>query len=303
MAAGLPAEFVKLFPVDNVEMTSNRRSFLKAGAAALVASRFGSAARLKDIGVQLYTVRTVLPKKPAETLNAIRAMGYTSIEGTYAGFDALWPHVQASGLKPVSMHLDAAQVLQKSDDLARVADQLKKYGFSYAVFPYLPPASRGGPDVIKALCEKLNWAAEKFHAAGLEFAYHNHAFEFAQADGSTLFQIMLDHTDPKLVGFELDAFWLSVSGHDPAEMITKMKGRVKLVHLKDKAAGTAVQFNESVPRTAFQEVGHGVIDWPKVLRAASAVGVQHYFVEQDQTPGDPLDSLRQSYEYISKLDF
>lgn len=281
----------------------SRRSFLKAGAATATATRFASAAQLKEIGVQLYTVRSVLPQKPAETLNGIRSIGYTAIEGTFAGFDKIWPAVQASGLKPVSMHLDAAQVLQKSPDLDRVPDQLKQYGFSYAVFPYLPPASRGGPDVIKALCEKLNWAAGKFQAAGLKFAYHNHAFEFAQAEGSTLFQIMLDHTDPKLVSFELDAFWLSVAGHDPAEMITKMKGRVRLLHLKDKAEGTPVMFNESVPRTAFKEVGHGVIDWPKVLRAAETAGVEHYFVEQDQTPGDPLDSLRQSYEYLSKLKF
>ncbi len=283
-------------------MTS-RRTLLKAGALASAISRFAPAAQLKEIGVQLYTVRSVLPQKPAEILNAIHAIGYTAIEATYADFAKIWPAVQSSGLKPVSMHLDAAQVLQKSDDLSRVAGQLKQYGFRYAVFPYLPPASRGGPDVIKALSEKLNWAAGKFHEAGLAFAYHNHAFEFAQNGGSTLFQVMVDNTDPKLVGFELDAFWLSVSGNDPAEMISRMKGRVRLLHLKDKAEGTPVMYNESVPRTAFKEVGHGVIDWPKVLRAADAAGVEHYFVEQDQTPGDPLDSLRQSYEFLSKLKY
>jgi sugar phosphate isomerase/epimerase len=283
-------------------MTS-RRTLLKAGTLAAAWSKFAPAAQLKEIGVQLYTVRTVLPQKPAETLNAIRGIGYTAIEGTLAGFDKIWPAVQASGLKPVSMHLDANQVLQKSDDVARVAQQLKQYGFSYAVFPYLAPAARGGPDVIKALADKLNWAGEKFHAAGLQFAYHNHAFEFAQAGGSTLFQILLDNTDKKLVGFETDAFWVSVAGHDPVEMITSMKGRIRLLHLKDKAQGTPVMFNESVPRTAFKEVGHGVIDWPKVLRAAASAGVEHYFVEQDQTPGDPVDSLRQSYEYLSKLNY
>jgi sugar phosphate isomerase/epimerase len=283
-------------------MTS-RRSFLKAGALTAALSKFAPAAQLKEIGVQLYTVRTVLPEKPAETLNAIHSIGYSAIEATLAGFEKIWPAVQASGLKPVSMHLDANQVLEKSTDLARVAGQLKQYGFSYAVFPYLPPAARGGPDVIKALAEKLNFAAAKFHAEGLKFAYHNHAFEFAQAGGTTLFQIMLDNTDKNLVGFEVDAFWVSVAGHDPAEMIASMKGRVILLHLKDKAEGTPVMYNESVPRTAFKEVGHGVIDWPKVLRAASSAGVEHYFVEQDQAPGNPLDSLRQSYEYLSKLEY
>lgn len=283
-------------------MTS-RRSFLKATALTAALSKFAPAAQLKEIGVQLYTVRTVLPQKPAETLNAIRAIGYTAIEGTLEGFDKIWPAVQASGLKPVSMHLDANLVMQRSDDLARTAQRLKQYGFSYAVFPYLAPAARGGPDAIKALAEKLNWAGEKCSAAGLNFAYHNHAFEFEEAGGVPLFQILLDNTDKKLVGFELDVFWVSVAGHDPVEMIAHMNGRVRLLHLKDKAEGTPVMHNESVPRTAFKEVGHGVIDWPKVLRAAASAGVDHYFVEQDQTPGNPLDSLRQSYEYLSKLTY
>jgi sugar phosphate isomerase/epimerase len=282
-------------------MTS-RRTFVKTSALAAALSRFGAAAQLKDIGVQLYTVRGVLPQKPEDTLKAIRAIGYTEIEATLAGFDKIWPAVQASGLKPVSMHLDANLVLQKSDQLASTAEQLKKYGFDYAVFPYLPPAARGGVDVIKALGEKLSWAAEVCRKAGLRFAYHNHAFEFAPVEGKTLFDVLLENSDPN-VGLEIDCFWVSVAGHDPAEMIAKLKSRVKLVHLKDTADGTAVMYNESVPRTAFKEVGQGTIDWKKVLRAASAAGVERYFVEQDQTPGDPVDSLRMSYEYVSKLKY
>ena len=75
------------------------------------------------------------------------------------------------------------------------------------------------------------------------------------------------------------------------------------MHLKDKAQGTPVMYKESVPASTYKEVGHGVIDWPAVLRAAESAGVQHYFVEQDQTPGDPVESLRQSFAYISKLNF
>jgi sugar phosphate isomerase/epimerase len=282
---------------------STRRQFVQTSALAAALARFASPAQLKEIGVQLYTVRGVLPEKPQETLKAIRALGYTTIEGTLAGFDKVWPAVQASGLKPVSMHLDANLVLQRSDDLARTADQLKGYGFSFAVFPYLAPAARGGPDVIKALAEKLSWGAEVCRKAGLAFAYHNHAFEFAQAEGKTLFDVLLDNSDHALVGIELDCFWVSVAGLDPVAMINRLASRVKLIHLKDKAEGTPVMFNESVPRTAFKEEGRGVIDWPNVLRAAAKAKVEHYFVEQDQTPGDPIDSLRLSYEYLSKLKY
>jgi sugar phosphate isomerase/epimerase len=284
-------------------MTS-RREFLQATSLVAALGASGRAAQLKTLGVQLYTVRTVLPQKPQDTLNAIRAIGYQEVEATYAGLDGLWPMLQASGLKPVSIHLDSGSVTQgKPDDLSPIFDQLKKRGFQYAVFPSLPEPERGGIDVIKAIAEKLNRAGEKCRAAGMSFCYHNHAFEFATEKGATLFQVMLDHTDPKLVAFELDVFWVSVAGLDPAEFLQKLAGRVPLLHLKDKAEGTAVMYKESVPPTAFKEVGSGVLDWPKVLRAAAAAKVAHYFVEQDQTPGDPVDSLRQSYGYLSKLSY
>jgi len=282
-------------------MTS-RRDFLQAATLAAL-SATARATQLKAIGVQLYTVRNVLPKKPAETLNAIRAIGYTEIEATWGGYGDIRPMVQAAGLKPVSIHIDNTLMGKGADEMNRVVNQAKEWGFQYAVYPYVPVPERGGPDVMKAFAEKLNGFGEKCHAAGIQFAYHNHAFESSPAGSGTLFQILIDNTDKKYVGFELDVFWLSVSGNDPAEFIRKLRGRVPLLHCKDKAQGTEKRFDEGVPRTAFKEVGNGVLDWPGILRAASSAGVQHYFVEQDSTPGDPLDSLRQSYNFLSKLNF
>ncbi len=245
-----------------------------------------------------------MPKQPAETLKAIHEIGYREIEATYGGLDKIWPDVQGSGLKAVSIHLDNTLMnAGKEDDLARAIDQVKKWGFAYAVFPYLPPAERGGLEKIRVLVEKLNKAGEKCRAAGLQFAYHNHAFEFEPMDGTSGFQVMMDGLDPKLCGFELDCFWVSVAGHDPVELLGKLKGRVPLVHLKDKPAGFPVMYKESVDRSTFKEVGNGSIDWKAVLRAAQSAGVQHYFVEQDQTPGDPLESLKQSFGFLSKLEY
>jgi sugar phosphate isomerase/epimerase len=283
-------------------MLMNRRQFVHAAALASVAPLL-RADQLKSIGVQLYTVRSVLPKTPEETLKAIRAIGYQEIEATFGGFDKIWPAVQASGLNPVSMHLDNKLVMRGGDELSRAIDSLKGYGFQYAVHPYVAQEDRGGPEVMKTLADKLNALGEKCRAAGLQCAYHNHAFEFATAGNNTLFQILVDNTDKKLVGFELDCFWLSVAGNDPASFVTKLKGRVPLLHLKDKAQGTDQRFNEGVPRTAFKEVGSGTIDWKGVLHAASSAGVKHYFVEQDQTPGDPVESLRESYKYLSNLKY
>lgn len=282
----------------------SRRGFLQASSAAALLSNTAGAKQLPTVGVQLYTVRSVLPKKPDETLKAIEAIGYREVEATLDNLDRIWPALQATSLKPVSIHLNESVIMRgKEDDLARAVDKVKQHGFSYAVFPYLQPSDRGGLDKIRALSEKLNKAGEKCRAAGLTFCYHNHAFEFQPMEGTTPFQVMLDSLDQKLVGFEIDVFWVSVAGHDPVETLKKVSGRVHLVHLKDKAQGTPLLYKESVAAGAFKEVGHGILDWPAILRAAESAGVQHYFVEQDQTPGDPVESLRQSFGYISKLDF
>jgi sugar phosphate isomerase/epimerase len=282
----------------------SRRGFLQAGSAAALLANTASAKQLKTVGVQLYTVRTILPKKPEETLKAIEAIGYKEVEATYDNLDKIWPALQATKMKPVSIHLNESTIMKGTDDdISRAVDKVKQHGFSYAVFPWVNPPDRGGLDKMKALAEKLNKTGEKCRAAGLTFCYHNHAFEFEPMEGTTGFQVMMDRLDKNLCGFEMDCFWVSVAGHDPVELLKKLSGRVPLLHLKDKAPGTPVMFKESVDRGAFKEVGSGVIDWPAVLRAAAAGGVQHYFVEQDQTPGDPVESLRQSFGYLSKLQY
>jgi sugar phosphate isomerase/epimerase len=115
--------------------------------------------------------------------------------------------------------------------------------------------------------------------------------------------VLLKTADPKLVSLELDIMWAQVAGLEPAAEIKKYGKRVALLHLKNVEAGLPKQYNEKVPRTAFKDVGSGAIDIPAVLRAAQSAGVRHYFVEQDQTPGDPLASLRQSYDYLKKLNY
>jgi sugar phosphate isomerase/epimerase len=281
----------------------SRRSFLQGSAAATLAAT-AHAKTLPVIGVQLYTVRSVLPEKPFETLKAIDAIGYREVEGTQGLLEKIAPALEGTRLQPVSIHLDSRVVTQGTDDeLSRALESFKKGGYTFAVMPYLPPAERGGLDVIKKLADKLNKVGEKCRSTGLRLCYHNHAFEFEPMGGSSPFQVLMDGTDPKLMALELDLFWVSVAGRDVAATLAKYKGRVPLVHLKDKAKDTPDRFNEAVARTAFKEVGGGTIDWPKVLKAADAAGVEHYFVEQDQTPGDPLESLRQSFAFVSKLSF
>ena len=98
----------------------------------------------------------------------------------------------------------------------------------------------------------------------------------------------------------MDVFWVSIAGEDPVETLKKWKGRVWLMHLKDKDAAAPKQFAENVPASAFKEVGSCVLNFKAILAAAGKAGVKHFFVEQDQCPGDPLESLRKSYEWLSR---
>ncbi len=284
-------------------MKLSRRDLIR-GAAATLPLRSAFATSLTAIGVQLYTVRSIVEKDPEATLKALDEIGYREAEATSGNLDKIWAALKMTRLRPVSVHIDNALFKPENHEKfsSTVAD-MKTRGFSYAVYPYVPPALRHGVDTFKELADTLNRAGAECKKAGLKLCYHNHAFEYQEFGSQFGLEIMMAALDKSLVGLELDAFWASVGGHDPVELLKKYSGRVDLLHIKDKAEGTPVQYNESVPKTAFKEAGKGVIEWPKVLRAAHAAGVKHYFVEQDQTPGNPIDSLRTSFEYLHGLKF
>jgi sugar phosphate isomerase/epimerase len=280
---------------------TTRRNFVVQSAAMLGAAKLLSAdpLRASNLGVQLYTVRDTLLKDTAKDLKAIEEIGYKEVEVVYATLDAIWPVLQQTKLKAVSAHVDTAFFMQGGAKLDEAIGSLKQKGFSFIVLPYVPPSERGGADTFKHLADVLNKAGEKAKAAGLTCCYHNHAFEFEPLNGTTGLDIMLANTDKNLVHLELDIFWVSVAGHNPVELMKKYSNRIALLHLKDKAQGVPVQFNEKVEPSAFKEVGSGTIKIPEVLAAAKHIGVKNYFVEQDRTPGDPLVSLRESYKYLS----
>lgn len=278
----------------------NRRRFLGAAAASTLAMQ---ARTLKTIGVQLYTLRSILPQKPLEILKELEQIGYREAEVIGASLDAIWPSLTQTKLKPVSVHLDTALFTTNQDKLPAALDDAKKRGIEYAVCPYIAPKDRGGVDVIKRLAETLNKAGEKCNQSGMKLCYHNHAFEFEPVEGGTLLDVLMKTAEPKLVSLELDIMWSTVAGVNPVSVLEKYKGRVALMHLKNVAPGIEKRYNEGVPRTAFREVGDGVIDIPAVLKAATATGVKHFFVEQDQTAGNPVDAVRKSFEYLKKLEF
>jgi sugar phosphate isomerase/epimerase len=278
----------------------SRRSFLTTSVAATAASLHAKA--LATVGVQLYTVRRVLPKKPLETLRAIEQIGYREVECTSDRLDDIWPSLKETSLKAVSVHLDPQFFVHEPQKLPAALEDAKKHGFEYVVCPWIDPRDRGGVEMIRKLGQTLNTAGELSNKAGMRLCYHNHAFEYQATPDGRLLDVLMKTTDPKLVSLELDVMWAQVAGVDPVSILKQYGDRIPLVHLKNVASGVDPRFNENIPRTAFHDLSDGAVDIPAVLRAAKQAGVKHYFVEQDETPGDPIESLRKSFQYLESLN-
>lgn len=280
----------------------NRRQMLAALAAGSVSLQ---AKKLKKIGCQLYTLRSVIDAQPKVIFDQLDNAGYDEVEAVRGNLPKIWDALKTSKLKPVSLHIDTRLFTVEQEKLGEALDDAKAKGFQYVVCPYIAPADRGGVEVIKKLADTLNKAGAKCKAAGTHLCYHNHAFEFEPVKGGkgSLLDVLMASTDPVLVGLEFDIMWAAVGGVDPIEILTKYKGRVPLMHVKDLAPNITVRYNEKVPKEAFKEAGSGVLELPKILKSATEMGTKHFFVEQDQTPGDPMASLKQSIAYLKKLDF
>jgi sugar phosphate isomerase/epimerase len=136
----------------------------------------------------------------------------------------------------------------------------------------------------------LNGIGGAARSRGLVLAYHNHDFEFAPfADGTTPFRLLLTETDPRDVKLELDVYWVAKAGQGPVQYLKNGTDRIVLVHLKDLGAdGSTV------------EVGSGVLPMEQIVRTALLAGVQHLFVEQDDS-SDPLTSVAKSFQFLERL--
>ncbi len=289
----------------------NRRSFLKAATTAsattLFASRFRWAAmehQIARVGVQLYTVRDLKKDDFEGTIAKVAQIGYKEVE--FAGyFGRTAKQVRAiidkNGLSAPSTHV---QFDELDDKFPSVLEDSKTIGLKYVVCPWIPEELRKSPDIWKKAAEKFNKAGEMTKNAGMQFAYHNHWFEFLPADGKLPYDELLRLCDAKLVKMEMDLCWITAAGADPVKYFERYPGRFPLVHVKDVktlpkiSTGGSQNFGDTVDLT---EVGSGIIDFKRIFAKADLAGIKHYIVEHDH-PKEPLASIKTSYEYLSKFN-
>lgn len=265
---------------------------------ALSANRLFGAAK-KAIGAQLYTVRTQAEKDLPAMLKGIHDIGYAYIE-TYSGIYKKYPAkdlrklITDNGLLAPSGHFEYAT-------FERDMDYAKELGVDYMVCAMLPKSMWNSIDDFRKAADQFNkWGAE-LQKRGMRFAFHNHNYEFREFGKVTGYETLLASTDPKLVYFEMDCYWITQAGDDPVKMLQQYPERIRMLHLKDRKRGfpTSHMLNDAAGH--FTEVGNGSLDWKNILATAEKNKIDYMFVEQDKTERPPLESLKISYENLQKV--
>lgn len=269
----------------------DRRTFMATLGAALV-MRAPSRTRLDRIGLQLYTVRDRMAADVEGTLAAVAAVGYTEVE--FAGYFGKSPAEIRAMLGRHGLTSPAAHFGSIAPDAWRASlDAAKTIGHQYVVVPWIPAEARQTLDGYKRVGDDFNRVAAQAQSAGLQFAYHHHDFEFAPMEGRIPLDVLLEHTDPKLVRLEMDLYWITKGGQDPLKYFQRWPGRIPLMHVKDSLGA---------PEHRMTEVGAGTIDFKRIFARRAQAGIRHYFVEHDQ-PANPLASINASYDYLKRLEF
>ena len=226
------------------------------------------------------------------TLAKVAAAGYQEVE--FAGYFGRTPAqitalLNQNNLTSPSSHL-GLDVFEKNPSV--LADA-KAIGNEWATLPWLPEERRKTLDDWKRLPGLLNTFAAQAKSQGLRFAYHNHDFEIRPIDGVRPYDLLLSGTDPSLVDFEMDLYWVVFGGGDPLDFFRRYPGRFKMVHVKDSAGP---------PDNKMVDVGSGKIDFATIFAQSDKAGIKHYFVEHDQ-PANPIATITNSARYLHALTF
>ncbi len=253
---------------------------------------------LKDVkkelnaGVQLYSVREDMLANATGTLKALAKIGIRQIESaasTKGYYYGLSPKEMKTICSDLGMTLRSGHV-PLNDKWPEILDQAAESGQEYLICSSFAFADQT-PDTYKKVAERFNKAGEEAMKRGIKFGYHNHDFEFEKYNGVPLYNLLLEHSDPKLVHMELDLAWVLGSGFSPLDYFEKYPGRFPLWHLKD--------LNIAEKRST--EFGKGSLPIKNILDHANASGLKYYFIEQEEYSMQPLDAIQYNLKYLQAL--
>lgn len=260
-----------------------------AGRSNLLASR-GS---IDKVGLQLYTVRRDMQVSVERTLYEVGRIGYQEVE--FAGYynrppRAIRQLLDRNGLKSPAAHV-SIDVLRAG--WYRTLNDAAEVDHKWLVVPSLPESDRNSLDAIRRTAELFNRSASDAKSYKIRVAFHNHDTEFREVEGRRIIDVLLEETDPELVDFEMDLYWITKAGADPLDYFRRYPGRFPLAHVKDSAGP---------PEHAMTEVGKGTIDFKRIFAERRLAGMRHFFVEHDN-PAEPMTSVGTSFRYLDSLEF
>lgn len=293
-------------------MNTTQKSII-AGLVALVASIFmlvvfehqalaqtvqpDSGKSFKEpLAVQLWSFRNDFKKDVSGTLKRVRSLGFTNVElAGYYGMTAGQFRValDSAGLKAVSMHIEYKVARDKIDEVIRDAKVLgvQDVGVPWIKSPFTKE------DCLQAI-QVFNQVGQKLAANGLRFFYHIHGYEFVpnEVGRGTLFDLLMEKTDPRYVSMQLDTYHVVFPGQDPVKLLQKYPGRFASLHLKDIRKDVAGDNSGAFREKDARPMGQGKIDWPEVLEAARKQGIKWYIIE-DETSA-VWQGVQQSLKYL-----
>jgi sugar phosphate isomerase/epimerase len=290
-------------------MQIKRREFIKTTAMATTGIMLSSylpgcksTSISKDVrenfGLQLYTLRDVLPNNPKDVLTQVASFGYKQIESyEHKDLGIFWGMKNTEfkklmddlGMKIVSSHCDI------NKDFDRKAAEAAEIGMKYLICPYLGPQKT--IDDFKKFAATFNQRGETCKKNGIKFGYHNHDYGFIPVDGQLPQDVMMQNTDKNLVDFEMDIYWVVTAGQDPIAWINKYPGRFKLSHIKDRKKGAPLS-----EREVSVDLGTGGIDFKSILKEAGKKGMEYYIVEQEAYENTtPLAAAKADADYLKNF--
>jgi sugar phosphate isomerase/epimerase len=278
----------------------SRRALL-AGACTL-ASAAAQRSKATPMGLEIYSLRGAAEKDLPGTLALIRNLGFTEVEGgDFYGRSAaeFRKMLDANGMKLTSM---MAAYDRLNGNINAVADDAHTLGAEYVVCSTVPHKKKLTAEDCTHAIESLNRFGENLAKARLRCCYHTHGIEFEKSADGTLFDTLVKGTNPQLINFEMDIFWIVYARQDPVKLLHRYPGRFPLMHVKDIRKGTTlggspgdVMEEDSVP------LGKGIVDIPAALRAARETGVRHYYIEDEAV--NAAQQLPESLHYLESVRF
>jgi len=234
------------------------------------------------------------------TLAKIKSWNIQEIEGggSYGlTIDEFKKLLVQNNLKMVSIAAEFDQLVKKPQT---AIDEAKFFGAKYIVCFWIPHnGDEFTIDDIKKAIDVFSTAGKQIHEAGLSFCYHIHGYEFRSYEGGTLFDYLVQHTDPKYVNFEMDIFWVKHPGQDPVALLEKYPDRFLLMHLKDRKPGTEGNQNGRADEESNVVLGQGDVNIAAVMKAAKKIGVKHYFIEDESSRSE--EQIPESLAYLHQL--